>query len=132
MPRRPRHEPLNVFLNSRLVGQLKRETSGAISFQYVRSWIDWPSAIPVSLSMPIREQVYVGAPVVAVFENLLPDNDTLRKQVAARARAQGTDAYSLLGAIGHDCVGALQFLPQNLQPAPAGSIDAAPINEHEI
>jgi len=132
MPRRARYEPLSVFLNSRLVGQLRRETSGAISFQYDQSWLDWESALPVSLSLPIREQPYIGAPVLAVFENLLPDNDSLRRQIAARARAEGADAYSLLAAIGHDCVGALQFLPGDLQPAPAGAIDAVPVSEREI
>ena len=132
MPRRVRYEPLNVFLNGRLVGQLRRETSGAVSFQYDQSWQDWESALPVSLSLPIREQPYIGAPVLAVFENLLPDNDSLRRQIAARARAEGSDAYSLLAAIGHDCVGALQFLPGDLQPAPAGAIDAVPVSEREI
>jgi len=132
MPRRARYEPLNVFLNSRLVGQLRRETSGAIIFQYERSWLEWQPALPVSLSLPLREQPYVGAPVLAVFENLLPDNDSLRRQIAARARAEGTDAYSLLGAIGHDCVGALQFLPPEVQPTPAGAIDAVPISRREI
>ena len=132
MPRRARYEPLNVFLNSRLVGQLRRETSGAITFQYDRSWLEWQPALPVSLSLPLREQPYVGAPVLAVFENLLPDNDSLRRQIAARARAQGTDAYSLLGAIGHDCVGALQFLPPDVQPTPAGLIDAVPISGRQI
>ena len=132
MPRRARYEPLNVFLNSRLVGQLRRETSGAITFQYDRSWLEWQPALPVSLSLPLREQPYVGAPVLAVFENLLPDNDSLRRQIAARARAQGTDAYSLLGAIGHDCVGALQFLPPDVQPTPAGVIDAAPVSGRQI
>jgi serine/threonine-protein kinase HipA len=132
MPRRARYEPLNVFLNSRLVGQLRRETSGAIIFQYERSWLEWQPALPVSLSLPLREQPYVGAPVLAVFENLLPDNDGLRRQIAARARAEGTDAYSLLGAIGHDCVGALQFLPPEVQPTPAGAIDAVPVSGREI
>jgi serine/threonine-protein kinase HipA len=132
MPRRARYEPLNVFLNSRLVGQLRREASGAITFQYDRSWLDWDSALPVSLSLPIREQPYLGAPVSAVFENLLPDNDSLRRQIAARARAEGTDAYSLLGAIGHDCVGALQFLVPDVQPTPAGTVDAVPISGREI
>jgi serine/threonine-protein kinase HipA len=69
---------------------------------------------------------------LAVFENLLPDNDSLRRQIAARARAEGTDAYRLLGAIGHDCVGALQFLPPEVQPTPAGAIDAVPISRREI
>src|ERR1700756_307819 len=132
MPRRARYEPLNVFLNSRLVGRLRRETSGAIIFQYDRSWLEWQPALPVSLSLPLRKQPYVGAPVLAVFENLLPDNDNLRRQIAARARAGGTDAYSLLGAIGHDCVGALQFLPPEVQPTPAGAIDAVPVSGREI
>lgn len=118
MPRRGRYEPLDVFLNNRLVGQLRRASSGATSFQYDRSWLEWESALPVSRSLPLREQAYVGAPVLAAFENLLPDNDTLRRQIAARARAQGTDAYSLLGAIAHGCVGALQFLSAGGSPTP--------------
>src|ERR1700684_3923621 len=132
MPRRTSHDRLRVFLNSRLVGLLRRETSGAISFQYDRSWLEWDSALPASLSLPLREQAYLGAPVLAVFENLLPDNDTLRRQIAARAHAEGTDAYSLLSAIGHDCVGALQFLPEDSEPTPAGVIDAVPVSEREI
>jgi serine/threonine-protein kinase HipA len=132
MPRRTSHDRLRVFLNGRLVGLLRRETSGAISFQYDRSWLEWESALPASLSLPLREQAYLGAPVLAVFENLLPDNETLRRQIAARARAEGTDAYSLLRAIGHDCVGALQFLPQDSEPTPAGMIDAVPVSEREI
>lgn len=132
MARRARYEPLNVFLNSRLVGQLRREASGAISFQYDRSWLDWLPALPVSLSLPKREQAYTGAPVIAVFENLLPDNDVLRRRIAARTHAEGTDAYSLLGAIGHDCVGALQFLPMDSEPGPAGVVEGTPIDDREI
>ncbi len=132
MPRRTSRDRLRVFLNSRLVGLLRRETSGAISFQYDRSWLEWDSALPASLSLPLREQAYLGAPVLAVFENLLPDKDTLRRQIAARAHAEGTDAYSLLRAIGHDCVGALQFLPEDSEPTPAGVIDAVPVSEREI
>lgn len=132
MPRHARHEPLNVFLNSRLVGQLRREASGAISFQYDRSWIDWSSALPVSLSLPIRDQAFTGSPVIAVFENLLPDNERLRRRIAARTRAEGTDAYSLLGAIGHDCVGSLQFLPLNVEPTPAGIVKGTPVTEREV
>ena len=61
MPRRSRHEPINTFLSSRFAGQLRRESSGAISFNYDRSWIEWPQAIPGSLSLPIREKGYTGA-----------------------------------------------------------------------
>jgi serine/threonine-protein kinase HipA len=129
---RSKQRPLDVYLNSRLVGQLRREPSGAIFFQYDRTWLEWESAMPVSLSLPLRKQEYSGAPVLAVFDNLLPDNNAIRRRVAERAHAEGTDAYSLLGAIGHDCVGALQFLPQGAAPTPAGAVDAEPVGEREI
>jgi len=132
MARRRSYEPLNVYLNSRIVGQLRRERSGAIEFQYGAEWLSWPHTMPVSLSLPLREDAYSGAPVSAVFENLLPDNDTIRKRIAARARVQGIDAYSLLSAIGHDCVGALQFLRADIDPGPAGVIDGVAISNKEI
>jgi serine/threonine-protein kinase HipA len=131
MPR-ARYEPLNVFLNSRLTGQLRRETSGAVSFQYDRSWLEWESVLPISLSLPLREQAYTGAPVIAVFDNLLPDNIDLRREIAARAQAEGTDAYSMLRAIGQDCVGALQFLLPDIEPGAAGMVDGDPISDTEI
>jgi len=108
MPRR--RPPLNVLLNNRLVGTLERAPSGAVGFRYDDDWLAWRHAIPVSLSLPLREEPYRGAPVVAVFDNLLPDSDALRRRVAERVGAEGTDAYNLLAAIGQDCVGALQFV----------------------
>lgn len=48
MPRARRHIPLNVFLNSRHVGRLNRQASGAIDFQYERTWLDWIHALPIS------------------------------------------------------------------------------------
>jgi serine/threonine-protein kinase HipA len=132
MARRRKHVPLNVFLNSRFVGRLNREASGAIDFQYDPSWLGWEHAFPVSLSLPLREDHYVGAPVVAVFDNLLPDSDAIRRRVAERVGAEGADAYSLLTAVGRDCVGALQFLPDGQEPDPAGTIDGSPVDEDEI
>ncbi len=110
MVRRRQHAPLRVYMNNRLVGYLSKDPGGAISFQYDASWLGWGVAIPVSLSLPLRNDAYRGAPVVAVFENLLPDSEAMRRRVAERVGAAGSDAYSLLAAIGHDCVGALQFI----------------------
>ena len=69
MARTATHPPLHVYLNGRLVGHLRRATSGAIDFTYDASWLEWDSAIPVSLSLPLREDRYIGAPVIAVFDN---------------------------------------------------------------
>ncbi len=123
---------LNVFLNSRFVGLLTRETSGAIEFRYERDWLGWPNALPLSLSVPLREERYIGASVSNVFDNLLADNAALRRQIAERVGAAGVDAYSLLEALGRDCVGALQFLPERTEPPAAGKIEGHPVSEGEI
>ncbi|MBS3651915.1 type II toxin-antitoxin system HipA family toxin [Pseudaminobacter sp. 19-2017] len=132
MARRRAYAPLNVFLNSRLVGVLRRETTGAIDFQYAKEWLDWENTFPVSLSLPLREDRYIGAPVINVFDNLLPDSDAIRKRVAERVGAGGTDAYSLLSALGHDCVGALQFLPDGVDPGKAGAVDGNPVTDDDV
>ena len=76
---RPRaHAPLNVFVNGRLAGVLNRESSGAINFRYDTQWLAWNSTFPISLSLPLREDRYIGAPVINVFDNLLPDSDVIR------------------------------------------------------
>lgn len=116
MGRPKAYAPLEVFLNTRHVGTLRKQSSGAIDFAYGKDWLDWSSAMPVSLSLPLREDRYIGAPVMAVFDNLLPDTDDIRRRVAEKRGAQGVDAFSLLSVVGRDCVGALQFLPEGEEP----------------
>lgn len=113
MSRNRTHPRLHVYQNGNIVGYLTKEPSGAVEFIYADEWLSNDRAYPVSLSMPLREDAYKGAPVVAVFENLLPDSESLRSRVAEKVGADGTDAYSLLVQIGRDCVGALQFFPEN-------------------
>lgn len=132
MARRRAYIPLNVFLNSRHVGVLRREATGAIDFQYGHDWLNWRGTFPVSLSLPLREDRYIGTPVINVFDNLLPDSDAIRKRVAERVGADGTDAFSLLTALGQDCVGALQFLPDGTDPGTAGNTDGKPVSDDEV
>lgn len=111
------------LLNGRVAGRLRRESSGATDFQYDQSWLGWENAIPASVSLPLREDRHIGYPVLAVFENLLPDTEDIRRRLAERSKADGSDAYSLLTALGRDCVGALQFLPDGVAAGQAGAID---------
>src|SRR5437016_8735474 len=112
MPRQRQHTPLRVLLNNHLMGRLLKESRGTITCRYDESWLSRDNAIPVSLSLPLREDAFKGKPGAAVFENLLPDSDVLRRRIAEKVGAKGTDAYSLLSQIGRDCVGALQFVPE--------------------
>ena len=132
MARRRTRIPLNVYLNARLVGQLRRMANGAIDFRYDQSWLDWPHALPISTSLPLREDRYSGDPVIAVLDNLLPDSEPIRRRVAERVQAEGYDAYSLLAKVGRDCVGALQFLPEPQEPGVAGMLEGREVDEGEI
>ena len=132
MGRRRKSGRLNVFLNCRFVGELNREASGAIDFRYAPEWLAWEHTLPVSLSLPLREDRYIGQPVLAVFDNLLPDNSGIRRTIAERIGAVGTDAFSMLFALGRDCAGALQFLPEDQDPGAAGVIAAQPIRDADI
>ncbi len=88
--------------------------------------------MPVSLSLPLREDAYSGASVLAVFENLLPDNEQMRSRVASKFNAEGTDPFSLLSAVGKDCVGALQFLQEGSEPDPTNAIQGVELTEQQI
>lgn len=124
---------LTVAMNGRLVGTLDRAPNGAISFAYAAEWLhDERRAIPVSLSLPLREDRYTGAEVSAYFDNLLPDNDQIRRKVAEKVGAEGTDAFNLLSKIGRDCVGALQFLPEGADIPPPGPAQCVPLDDAEI
>ena len=132
MARRSNAEALAVFLNAKPVGRLTRTASGAVAFSYDASWLDWPGSMPVSISLPLTGEVFRGAPVINVFENLLPDAEQVRRHVAERLGAGGTDAFSLLSVAGRDCVGALQFLPDGEAPGPAGEVKGEVLTEADI
>ena len=126
------HVPLGVFLNGRRVGRLRKEASGSIDFQYEGSWLEWEHTFPISLSLPLREDRYVGTSVIAVFDNLLPDSNPIRRRLAERVRAEGDDAYSMLTAIGRDCVGALQFLPGDEEPEAIGKPEGEIVSDERV
>ena len=132
MGRKRRTGKLVVALNGRTVGSLTKAADGATRFEYDGEWISWENAFPVSLSMPVREEPFAGEDVMAYFENLLPENDRILSRIAARVGAKGTDAYSMLEAIGRDCVGALQFLPEDADPEPPGRPEGKPMTDSEI
>lgn len=132
MPRRPVHQPLRVFMNGQPVGFFLKEPGGAVAFGYEESWLARDNAIPVSLSLPLREDAFKGPAVAAFFENLLPDSEPLRRRVSEKVGADGIDAYSLLSRIGRDCVGALQFLPEDEELQVSTEIQGRVASDSEI
>lgn len=132
MGRKRANAPLDVYMNRRKVGQYSRDRDGAFAFTYALEWLAWENTLAISRSLPLRAERYVGQPVIAVFENLLPDSDDIRRRVAERVGADGVDAYSLLARIGRDCVGALQFLAEGEEPGDNRVLTGEPLSDSQI
>lgn len=110
---------LHVKLFDRHVGELH------IAGQ-VRAPEDWHFAyaeeylrarpIPLSASLPCREEPYRGAVVRNWFGNLLPEG-AVREAIATRLRIPVWDDFELLAAIGGECAGAVSMAsPDGTQP----------------
>ena len=74
----------------------------------------------------------MGARVEHYFDNLLPDSKHIRDRLRRRFGTPSTRAADLLGAIGRDCVGAVQLMPTGEQPAPHDRIDGTPLTDDQI
>ena len=60
-----------------MVGKLNKQTSGLNTFQYNGMWLD--EGMAISNSLPLQEDEYRGEVVARYFDNLLPDNDKIKK-----------------------------------------------------
>jgi HipA-like protein len=96
-----------VKLAGKLVGILE-EADGQITFAYAPQWRSAPNAVPVSLTLPLREEPYVSQGLHPFFENLLPEGWLL--EVATRKlKISKDDSFGLLLATCGDCVGAVEI-----------------------
>lgn len=121
-----------VWYERTRVGTLIKSTDGGVAFSYDPAWLASDVAFPVASVLPLTQADWKGDPVIAAFDNLLPDAEGgLREKIAARVGAEGKDVFSLLSALGRDCVGALQFLPLEEEPA-AQDMDYRTISEEEM
>jgi serine/threonine-protein kinase HipA len=123
---------LNVFLNTRQVGYIQRQNNGAIEFNYDDSWLNFDKALPISLSLPLRAEKYIGDAINVVLDNLLPDNKNIRRQIATKMGAKSNDVIDLLAVLGHDCVGALRFILDTDINVRKEMIEGKPLSEEQI
>src|SRR5258708_7449145 len=117
MARARTNRALSLWVNGERVGEWRRPASGGQEFVYAESWLSSPATRPVSLSLPLRPHTQPYRKGVAeFFDNLLPDNRSIRERIQQRFRAASGGAFDLLREIGRDCVGALQLLAEDDAP----------------
>ena len=132
MGRKLKSRTLKVLMNGDLVGEWNLTTVGSHEFVYAASWLSFPLSRPVSLSMPLRERKYSGDIVHSFFDNLLPDNDVIRRRIRDRFSTGSIEAFHLLAEIGRDCVGAIQLLPDGVDMVDVRAITAEPLSNDDI
>ena len=76
-------------------------------FYYDRSWLDLDGAIPISLSLPLREEPYSPEETKNYFEGLLPEGFT-KRSVAKWMHADEGDYLTIISGLGQECLGAIQ------------------------
>lgn len=104
---------LVVWMNGERVGLWSAPPGRPQTFHYDEAWLGSESRRVLSLSLPftLGNEPLRGPVVANYFENLLPDNQQIRRRIETRFSADSGSAFDLLSAIGRDCVGAVQLLP---------------------
>lgn len=101
---------LDVRLYGARLGFVHQDARGRVSFTYEPNARDGDAVVPLSLSMPLGTPTYPPSKIVPFLEGLLPDNDEVRDAWARRFEVSPRNALALLGNIGRDCAGAVEFL----------------------
>ena len=126
---------LDVYLHGHLTGQLILRDNGLTSFQYGEAWLGRADAVPLSLSLPLREQRFSHRACTPFFGGVLPEGRNRRLIAGILGVSEGND-FALLERIGGECAGAVTLLPEGTptvaqderapQPAPSASPVARP------
>lgn len=134
MARRTRSQTLTLWANGDYVARWTVTARGGMELQYDAGWLASATGRPISLSLPVTldHAPLTGDRVAHYFENLLPDSDAIRKRLAARFKTGSTEAFDLLAAIGRDCVGALQLLPEGEAPRGVDRVEGIAMDEEAI
>lgn len=122
-------DALNVWNGKRLVGRLRRNSFGHMSFRYDPEWLSG-GGFAVSRTLPLREEEFNAEEGTAhrFFSNLLPEGG-FRERVVLTLKISDTD-FNLLRTTGGECAGALSVLSQQEEPQAQHSY--RPITDEEL
>jgi len=74
--------------------------------------------------MPMTAAAHTGAKVGAFIWGLLPDNEQIIQEWARRFHVSARQPFGLIGAVGEDCAGAVQFVaPDRVDAVLSGQLD---------
>ena len=103
-------ELLIVVADRRIMGEIRRDRRGRLTFVYDDRWRSMDAAYPLSLSMPLVVAEHEHPRIEPWLWGLLPDNEAILARWGQRFHVSPRNAFALLGAVGEDCPGAIQLV----------------------
>jgi serine/threonine-protein kinase HipA len=123
---------LSVWWDDAVVGALRLDQHGDLSFTYDRGWLDDPDGRPISQSLPKREEPFDRRETRPFFAGLLPE-EAQREAVAKNLGISKANDFRLLEALGGDVAGALTLWPEGEEPPkPTATDEARPLSDAEL
>ena len=104
-----------ALLEGQEVGRVT-QTKGRLRLRYTETWRLAPSAYPLSLSLPLAQSEHPHAPIDTFLWGLLPDNDAVLQRWGRQFGVSDRNAFALIGEVGEDCAGAVQFVAEDRLP----------------
>ncbi|HET8863732.1 MAG TPA: HipA domain-containing protein [Solirubrobacterales bacterium] len=124
---------LDVYLYGERVGTLFPAGDNDYRLAYDPELVDrvGPGRALLSNSLPARPQPYSAEATRAYVEGLLPEGPR-RTRLGRELDLDATDGYLLLAELGHDCAGAVTFVPAGERPQPRDAASIAWLSEDEL
>ncbi len=116
---------LQVYFFNKKVGLLSKEGK-SLTFQYDSYYLKEKEPAPISLSLPLTNEVYSPEKTESFFQSLLPD-ETIKLKISKILSISETNTFGLLEALGGDCAGAIALYPENSSPCPTESYQTSPM-----
>ena len=95
----------DIFFKEQRAGILREDENG-YSFIYDSDYLQTPGARPVSRTLPLRSEAYVGKTLFAFFDGLIPEGWLLNFAVT-NWKVNPNDRMGLLLCCCKDCIGAV-------------------------
>lgn len=101
---------LRVLIDGDEIGTTTQDSKGRFQFTYDESYRKSPSAIPLSLSMPLARAEHDDKSIRPFMWGLLPESDDTLANWGRRFGVSPRNPFALLAEVGEDLQGAIQMV----------------------
>lgn len=126
------NDVLHIVINGIHVADLIKHAYQPLTLVYAPTWLNHPRRRSLSLSLPLQSRQLESPTVKAFFENLLPDNPVTVARIVRQFHLSSSDAFTVLKAIGRDCIGAIQLFPNDVPSPNPETVSTKPLSDHDI